>query len=290
MTTKPTPTLRKVLAASLTLTTIVTAGWVGDGLKGECLFEPWLGACGESHLSLLCRVLAAGVLFGLSLYGLYRITKGLLPFRHLAQTPSVAGHRVLIAALSPFTPQPRVEADNSVVIEDGDKRVVLTGNLDTDIGAFTTMSWRWNGQQFLRALRPHVQARTLEHLVLLGSPGPRGSFDSLAAAEQLARLYAPSVAAQHHPVAIGPEDIESLQQAFNMWIERFRKQGIAEKDIILDVTGGQKTTSIAAALTTLHSDRIEFQYVQTEPKKPGEEIHVIGFNVVIDTAQKGTDA
>ncbi len=40
-----------------------------------------------------------------------------------------------------------------------------------------------------------------------------------------------------------------------------------EEDIIIDVTGGQKTTSIAGAVITLNS-QVSFQYVQTnEPYK-----------------------
>jgi len=78
------------------------------------------------------------------------------------------------------------------------------------------------------------------------------------------------------------EDIEALQTRFDHWIEHFRAQGIAEPDIILDATGGQKTTSIAAALTTLRWNRIEFQYVQT--RKPN---NVLGFNLAVDTGPRG---
>lgn len=280
-------TLRKILAALLSLTVVVTSGWVGDGLKGDCLFQPWL-ACGTGCSALLWRPLAAAVLFGLSLYGLYRTAKGLLPIRHLAPTPDVRGHQVLIAALSPFTPQPNFEAGKWVVAEataDG-KSITLSGNLDNDIAAFSDMDWRWNGQQFLRAMRPHLQSHSLTNMVLIGSSGHSGSFDSRDKAEQLAKLYAPSLKVHCHPEAVDFEGIEAMQQAFDHWIEHFLAAGIDEKEIILDATGGKKTNSISAALTTLRWERIEFQYVQTD----GNDPHVIGFNVVVESAQTALGA
>ncbi|MHB1592310.1 MAG: hypothetical protein ACYCTW_12395 [Sulfuricella sp.] len=256
------------------------------------------------------RPLAAAGLFGLLTYWLYQTAKGLLPIRLLAETPNVQGRRVLIAALSPFGAKVQQldgqwqmlevlkekKNENQPSDEDASNKIQakivnLSGDLDKDILAFTTAQWRWPGQQFLRALRPHVlaEADKLDHLVLIGSPGSRGSYGSLDAAKQLALLYAETATVHLHPEAIGFEDIEAMQQTFDWWINFFREKGIAEKDIILDATGGQKTTSIAAALTTLRWERVEFQYVQTEPAKPGEEIRAIGFNVVVDAAHKGVD-
>lgn len=290
---------RKFLTGFLSLAVVVTSGWVGDGLKGTCLFELWLGKCGTGCSALLWRPLAAAGLFGLFMYGLYQTAKGLLPIRHLEPTPNVRGRRVLIAALSPFGAKVQQIDEQWQVLEmlkdeksgSPPKTVDLCGDLDKDISAFTAAKWRWPGQHFLRALRPHVQAERgeLKDLVLIGSSGSYGSFDSLDAAKELAQLYAKSATVHLHPDAISFEDIEALQQTFDWWIKFFREKSIAEKDIILDATGGQKTTSIAAAITTLRWERVEFQYVQTEPAKRGEAIRAIGFNVVVDTVHKGAD-
>ncbi len=62
------------------------------------------------------------------------------------------------------------------------------------------------------------------------------------------------------------ENFESVKEIFkeiNSIYGGLQKQGIKEKDIIIDVTGGQKTNSIAAAFMTLYYDR-EFQYVSTQ--------------------------
>lgn len=299
MLSKLTNTERKILTALFSLVIVVTSGWVGDGLKGDCLFLPWW-ACETGYSALLWRPLAAAVLFCLSVYGLYQTAKGLLPIRHLEPMPNVRGRKVLIAALSPFGANVQQSNNQWQVIErvkksanenaTQPKSVKLTGDLDYDISAFTKAKWRWPGQQFLRAIRPHVQTGELKHLVLIGSPGQYGSFDSLDAAKQLANIYAKTATVHLHSAPIHFEDIEALQQTFDWWISDFLDKGIAEKDIILDATGGQKTTSIAAALTTLRLERVEFQYVQTEPATPGEEIRAIGFNVVVESPNKGVDS
>lgn len=55
------------------------------------------------------------------------------------------------------------------------------------------------------------------------------------------------------------------------------EEKISEEDIIIDVTGGQKTTSIAGALVTLNS-QVTFQYVQTN-----EPYNVVAYDVVIQS-------
>jgi hypothetical protein len=270
----------RFLAGLLSLATVVASGWVGDGLNGQCLWQPFLGDCGAAApLALLLRAMIAGLLFWVSIMLLYRVAKRLLPVRHLARTPQVGAHAVLITALSPLRPKPVFE-DGRWVVTNGSLRVALTGDLKQDIDAFTALDWLWNGQQFLRCLKPH--SARLRHLVLIGSPGDRGSFDSLEPARDLAQLYAPAAEIIIHPDPVGPEDIEGLQACFDRYIEQFQEAGFAQREIILDATGGQKTTSIAAALTTLRWEHIEFQYVQTEADPPGGEIRAIGFNLIVD--------
>lgn len=278
----------RFLAGLLSLLTVVSSGWVGDGLNGVCLWEPFIGACAAgAHPSLAVRVVVAGLLFWAAVFLLFRTAKRLLPVRHLARTPSVSGHKVLIAAISPLKPKPMQKNGHWVVIE-GDKRVVLSGNLKEDIDAFTALAWRWNGQQFLRSLKPHTQ--TLRHLVLIGSPGDWGSFGSLESAKALVSLYATQADVLVHPDPIGPEDIEGLQTCFDHYIEHFHGLDVPQREIILDSTGGQKTTSIAAALTTLRWEGIEFQYVQTEGDPPGSEIRAIGFNLLADSSRGSPSA
>lgn len=72
------------------------------------------------------------------------------------------------------------------------------------------------------------------------------------------------------------ENLEDLYSNFNNVIQEVTQRlGYAQSDVMIDVTGGQKTTSIAAALVTLHRPPIEFQYVSTRGCCP-----VLSYNVV----------
>ena len=72
-------------------------------------------------------------------------------------------------------------------------------------------------------------------------------------------------------------DFESFNELSDaMWLlcKNFRKQGYAEKDIMIDFTGGQKVTSVVAAAITFNR-KIKAQYVQTsDPWK------VLSFDVI----------
>ncbi|MBI5780573.1 MAG: hypothetical protein HZA65_02745 [Rhodocyclales bacterium] len=49
----------------------------------------------------------------------------------------------------------------------------------------------------------------------------------------------------------------------NDLVNEAKEDGYQEKDIMIDITGGQKTASVAGALVTLHHSELEFQYVGT---------------------------
>ena len=65
------------------------------------------------------------------------------------------------------------------------------------------------------------------------------------------------------------ENFESVKRIFeeiSSIYKSLKNRGIKERDVIIDVTSGQKTNSIAAAFMTLYYDR-EFQYVSTQNYK-----------------------
>jgi len=62
------------------------------------------------------------------------------------------------------------------------------------------------------------------------------------------------------------EDVGKVFRELDSIYRRLGEQGIKEKDVIVDVTGGQKPNSIAGALMTLYYDR-DFQYVSTNDYK-----------------------
>jgi len=132
----------------------------------------------------------------------------------------------------------------------------------------------WNWQQLLRAIAPHAANGTLEHIYILCS------HESLERSKDcklvLHHFLGDSVQVSVRQTAIDFEDLEALYASFNDVIQEVtHKHGYAQSDIMIDVTGGQKTTSIAAALVTLHRPPIEFQYVSTRGCCP-----VLSYNVV----------
>ena len=62
------------------------------------------------------------------------------------------------------------------------------------------------------------------------------------------------------------EDISAVADSIDQAYKDLKKKGYSNKDIIVDITGGQKVNSIAAAFMTLLEDR-EFQYISTNDKK-----------------------
>ena len=59
------------------------------------------------------------------------------------------------------------------------------------------------------------------------------------------------------------EDFNALHRCLRGIISQEKKDAdLKDEDIVIDVTGGQKTTSIAGATITFNT-RVTFQYVQT---------------------------
>jgi len=79
--------------------------------------------------------------------------------------------------------------------------------------------------------------------------------------------------------AIDTEDLDAMIQHLEFLCnDLIEKHDVSERDIMSDVTGGQKTASIAAALATLHRSDLRIQYVRTN-----DPYDVIAYNVVIQT-------
>lgn len=136
----------------------------------------------------------------------------------------------------------------------------------------------WNWQQILRGLYPHRES--LEKVILIGSTDDsqkgRGSYKYLGQAKMLIDRYFPNMDIKPLKKAIDFEDFHSLISCIRKEIEKL-KDKFSEDDIIIDVTGGQKTTSIAAASVTMVNHKLKFQYVKTNPGD-NEDENVLCFN------------
>lgn len=74
------------------------------------------------------------------------------------------------------------------------------------------------------------------------------------------------------------EEIDAVKMAFDAVVNSLKAERYDERDIIIDITGGTKTVSVAGVLMTLNKPDLEVEYVSTTT---GE---VLGFNTVARAA------
>lgn len=154
--------------------------------------------------------------------------------------------------------------------EDGDAGRERLDCLDREINAATTGKPQFVSQQILRGLRRHI--KHVERVYLVGSNGPRGTH---RAAEEIVAPFLRDCLGSHvaavevakdaaNPDGVDFERVEDVKDFLDRLVDReiARPDGVREHKIIVDVTGGLKTTSIAGAALTLERE-LNFQYVQT---------------------------
>jgi hypothetical protein len=258
------------------LSTIVTGSWVADGLKGEALFSEWFPDLKEWKL---LATLGALMLFLLSIIWLYNYRKVFLAVKTLEQLYSCKPHACLILLMSTPNIVPSGFSFPLKIIDKSGYETTLKGvSLKEDIEALNSINY-WNWQQLLRGIIPHQSS--LKYPYLIGSKDSgrmKGSFGFLDNAETLIKKYCPYVKKIFKAeVPVNFEDLKELTKIIYTAVQELKELKIDEEDIIIDVTGGQKTTSIAGAVVTLNS-QVTFQYVQTN-----EPYNVVAYDVVIQS-------
>lgn len=237
---------------------ILTSSWAADGLKGEALFSTWWPPLAQQQL--LVTALTVLLFIGISAWvyrnrQIFTLARNLS--RHLCEP-----HTVVILLVSPPNTLPAtVSPLFPLRLTAGQQSVDLQGvSLIEDIAALGTIRWNW--QQLLRAIVPH--SATIQRLHLIGSPEPTGSFQNLALCQRFLEHYLPGVDILHVQEPVDFEDFNALVRCMREIIADEKRRGMHEHDIIIDVTGGIKTASIAGASITFNS-QVTFQYVQTQP-------------------------
>ena len=257
---------------------VLSGSWTADALKGESLFLKWCPGL-EGRQWAVTSVVAA--LFLLSALWLYRNRQRYVPIRTLSRVAALP-HSSLTFLISPpngvmtFAENggfpvtvTQTKSSGDVVSQD------LKGDLANDIEALRALWWNW--QPVLRAIACHTPKR----VNLVGSAGDGGSFGALEDCRKLIGLYLSHAYISMFDRPVDFEDIERLMGALDEVVEKEKRAGMEEGEILIDVTGGQKTTSIAGALVTLRS-RVKFQYVQT--KAPFDPLV---YDVVVDVPAAG---
>lgn len=251
--------------------------WVETGLNGDALFANWFPALEQHKIWTLLAVIS---LFVWSSWWIYDHRQRYLPVRSLSRQ-ACKPHACLVLMVSTPNPRPPLDpgAERFPPSMQFGKTITFTGDLETDIHALGGTRWNW--QQILRAVKEHRdklgQTESKGRVHLIGSSGQDGSYPWLPACRLFLQQYFPQAAIIPYIVPVDFEDLDSVRDAIQQIIGQEKGRGTPEGEIIIDATGGQKTTSIAVALATLNS-KVTFQYVQTtdDPK-------VIAYDVVSET-------
>lgn len=234
----------------------IGGGWAGDAI-GERLgtwpdlfvgFEEW--HWWKFGLGL--------VLFFLGAFWMYCQRHEYLPVRVLKYSSDVPAARVLVMTVSRRNGFEFDDGMRTVIMKDG-RTVKLTWRLEEDCVA----EGEWNWQQLLRGVRLHKDC--LQRIHLIGSKN--GSHEQLKDCARFLRSYlGDGCSIQCHDQPVDFEDIDAIREALDQVLRAARNAlpGLRDRDIMLDCTGGQKTTSIAVALYTTRHPGLHFQYVNNQ--------------------------
>jgi hypothetical protein len=151
---------------------------------------------------------------------------------------------------------------------DEDIRALDGVEITTKTGIKTKLKWSW--QQLLRGIVGYVgddnrQATSELKIFLVGSKGPEnlGTFQLLDDCIGFLKRYPElrDVRVEKYPQPLDFEDYNEVKGAIRKLLAEECKR-VGEKNVFVDITGGPKTTSIAAAAATMGANGM-FQYVQT---------------------------
>lgn len=123
------------------------------------------------------------------------------------------------------------------------------------------------GTPWEMALKAVDYCRELEMLLVITSSGKDGTCTQMPLFGQIINLLRPDIEVKELVEGgINFEDVPAVFKATEEIYEIAAVRGVPGEAVIVDVTGGQKTNSIAAAIATLSVGR-KFQYVSTRDKE-----------------------
>ncbi|MBK7675744.1 MAG: hypothetical protein IPJ27_13840 [Candidatus Accumulibacter sp.] len=266
---------------TLAFVILLLQSWIADGIKGDQLF-PWLpgGAlifgAAESGWCLLgmglLSVGCAGVL--------YARRRSFVPVtvQRIGQPGRVEPHAVLVLTVSwpgwQWESGQLTRTDpNTTKQESHALPATLPAVLDVMAALGQREKFAW--EQLLRAIREHLPR--LQRVILIGSSGTNGTAASFDACRQMIAHYFPGLV--QASIQARTASFEALDDLLGVYRKIIVEEAQRKGDVMIDVTGGTKVVSIAAAMVTLEHPEIEFQYVETEGEK-----RVRTFNVISGSA------
>jgi len=260
---------------------LLLQSWIADGIKGDQLF-PWLpggaltfGAAESSWCMLgmaLLSVGCAGVL--------YARRSSFLPVtvQRIGQPGRVEPHAVLVLTVS----WPGWQWEASQLTRTDPKTTTqesraLSATLPAALADMAALGQRerFAWEQLLRATREHLPR--LQRVILIGSSGIDGTAASFEACRRMISHYFPGL--KQANIQARAASFEELDDLLGVYRKIIVEEAQRKAEIMIDVTGGTKVVSVAAAMVTLEHPEIEFQYVETEGDK-----RVRNFNVISGSA------
>jgi len=229
----------------------IVAGWIPDGLS-EILSAIFFDGNLKKGLTLFG--LGVFILFILTCLALRYSEEG--KFKVFVEAPEKK--KVLISFLSAVAPRGALKDSQTLLkeIEKIPESESFEEKIDFVQDNFLLKSWRMP----LEAIKYHQPK--LKKIIVITSPE---SSNQLTAFKELVRkFFGKEIAGAITEKQVSSfENIEKVFDILNETYEELAKEGYRNKDAIIDITGGQKTNSIAGALmTSFYNDR-EFQYIST---------------------------
>ncbi|MFN3479889.1 MAG: hypothetical protein ACK415_05840 [Thermodesulfovibrionales bacterium] len=227
----------------------LVSGWFPDGIA-ELLRVSMGGLFEKEWFSGIYKILFSLVVMSCIGFILKRAIKkhtGKVEVE-IKQSPYV---KVLAIFLSILSIKRETQEKELKVIEDA----LSKGTLDET--AFNNKPW----EMPIIAIKHHIP--TLEFLYVFTSSGENGSSKLMPVFTKVINSLFPKIKVKEFTE--GGIDFENVREVFGRVEELYqdlKEKGVADKEVIIDITGGQKPNTIAGAMATLAFGR-KFQYVST---------------------------
>lgn len=271
---------------------VLTASWAADGLRE--IVEPFLtGNKPDTDKLIPCLIYI--VLFVIAVWRLYRIRQELFtPRTRFVKNEIPEKREHLILFLSNLPPR-------GSFIDGVPEGVSLTGELDRDLESLvehkkTNPYWPW--EMSLRGIKHHLNRFNPLKLIVICSPTSiqhvhwfRQVLSSYPVLSNVDVMIFVKESAQPKLIECPTQAIteggwefekfDDLSDALMHLLRELKRRSVADDQIMIDFTSGQKVTSVVATAVTFNRN-IKAQYVQTN-----YPFEVIGYDILLGSSETG---
>lgn len=218
----------------------VVAGWLPDGIA-ELLNQEWFTGSYKTFVSVVILLWIG-----------FKLKKAIqYNGRIEVKTEPPSSAKVLVIFLSILS----INKEKQKIEIDALENALSQQSLNET--TLKNMPW----EMPIIAIKHHVS--TLEKLYVFTSSGEDGSSKLMPIFTRVINSLFPKIEVQEFTEnGIDFEDIKQVFEKVEEFYQNIKEKGIEDKDVIIDITGGQKPNTIAGAIATFTFGR-KFQYVST---------------------------